>query len=119
MSSTVESGEGGPTRPAAAAPSAPATAGATPPGSVTLANSTSQAPSRCSWRRVAAASTASRVLPTPPGPISVTSRLERTASLSSWSSALRPTKLLNRSRRLPVAIGAGTACETCRAGCGQ
>ena len=32
MSSTVESGEGGPTRPATAAPSAPATAGATPLG---------------------------------------------------------------------------------------
>ena len=96
-------------RPAAAAPSAPATAGATPSGSVTLANSTSQAPSRCSSRSVAAASTASRVLPTPPGPISVTSRLERTASLSSSSSASRPTKLLSRSRRLPVAIGAGTA----------
>jgi hypothetical protein len=45
----------------------------------------------------------------PPGPISVTSRLERTVSHSFSSSALRPTKLLNRSRRLPVAIGVGTA----------
>ena len=70
-------------------------------GSVTGANSHSQAPSGKSVTTSAATWRARRVLPTPPTPVRVTNDDVRTSSASDSISASRPTKVVIWRGRLP------------------